>query len=168
MDVKKCEDQRHADVYAALCLMEVRGARIVVNLYGDLIYSRKRMKDIHIFRGKLHFLLVQDIEVFHSHIIFFIEETFLLDTGHVQDVKFRKGVLQTYHFFIGNIVPVKYVMAYIFRKAELLRGDQDEPDPFVSYQCVDQRVDGASEFQVAAKTDGHVVASDAGVRRRPH
>lgn len=114
------------------------------------------MKHIHVFWSELHFLLIQDVEILHAYIVLFIEETFFLDSGHVQDVQSRHCIFQTDNLFIRNAFAVEYIVTDIFRKTQLLRGDQYETDPFIPDQGIDQGVDSTAEFQVAAQTDGHV------------
>lgn len=48
---------------------------------------------------------------------------------------------------------VEHILTDIIRETQLFRGDQYKTDPGVAYKCVDQRVDGTTEFQVAAQTD---------------
>ena len=121
MNIQQCQDQGHAHVYAVLYLAEICGARIIVNLHCDLIYSRERMEHVHILRSKFHLLFVQDIEILHAHVIFFVEETLLLYTGHVKNVKARQRILQTDNFLVWNIVAVKDFMTDIVGKSQLFR-----------------------------------------------
>ena len=111
------------------------------------------MHYIHIFRRELHFLFVQNVEIFHADIIFFVEETFFLYAGHVKDIQFRKRVFEADYFTVRDFLIVKHILTDIIRKTQLFRGDQYKTDPGVAYKCVNQRVDGTTEFQVAAQTD---------------
>ena len=74
------------------------------------------MEHVHLFRRQLHLLPVQDIEILHAHVVFLVEETLLLDTGHVQDIQFRQGVFEADHLFIGDLLPIQDVLAHIIRK----------------------------------------------------
>ena len=115
------------------------------------------MEDQHVRTGKLHFFLVQDIEILHADVVLFIEEAFLLDTGHIEEIQFWKSLLKTHDLCVGYVVPLQDILTDVVGQAELLGGDQHEADALVANQRVDQRVDGTPEFQVAAQTDGQVV-----------
>ena len=65
VDIQESQDQRHADIDTVLYLAEICGAGIIIDLHGNLIYPGKRMKYIHIFRGKLHFCFIEDVEILH-------------------------------------------------------------------------------------------------------
>ena len=63
LDVYKRQDQRHADIDAVLCLPEVGSSRVIVDLNGDLVDSRKRMKHQHIILGEIHLRFGQNVEI---------------------------------------------------------------------------------------------------------
>ena len=75
-------------------LEEVASSGIIVNLYRDLVYTRQRVHDGQIFLCVLKLFKVEDVAVLQSYVILFVEESFLLDPGHVEDVKFRHGVFK--------------------------------------------------------------------------
>ena len=64
-------------------LSEISCSRIIVYFHRNLVDTWQWMQYKHIGRSQLHFLFVQDIEIFHADIIFFVEETFFLYTCHV-------------------------------------------------------------------------------------
>ena len=96
------------------------------------------MKYQHIFRSKLHFCFVQNIEIFHADVIFFIEETLFLYTGHVKDVKFRQSVFETDYFFERNVVLCKDIFADIAWYAQFFRRNQDKFYIRVTNQSMNQ------------------------------
>ena len=65
------------------------------------------MKNVHILRSQFHFLFVEDVEILHAYVIFFVEETFFLYTCHVEDVKLRKCIFQTLYFFEFYVILLK-------------------------------------------------------------
>ena len=63
------------------------------------------MKNKHLFRSNVHLLLVEDIEILHAEIIFLVEEAFLLNTCHVEDIQIFHGLLiQLDNFFKWNLL----------------------------------------------------------------
>ena len=94
MDIQKGQDQGHPDIDAVLGLLEIDRPGVVVHIHGDFVDPGKGMEHQHIRRGQFHLLFVQDLEIFHADIILFIEETFLLHTGHVEDVQLRHHIFQ--------------------------------------------------------------------------
>ena len=114
------------------------------------------MQNVHIRFGKFQFGFVQYVEVFHTHVVFLIEETFFLHTGHVQKIQFRKCIFQAFHFFVRNLLLVENSIPDIAWQAQLLRRNQNEFHIWIANQCLDQRVNCAAEFQVTAQTDGEV------------
>ena len=79
------------------------------------------MKNIHVLWSKFHFLFVKYVEIFHTDIVFFVEETFFLYTSHVEDVKFWKSILQTFYFFKFYIVFLKDIFADVAWYTKLFR-----------------------------------------------
>ena len=129
MDIQKRQDQRHTHIDAVLYLTEICGAGIVVYLYGDFVDPGKGMEHIHILGRQLHFLAVQDIKILHPNVILFIEEAFLLNSGHVQDIQFRKRVLQTDHLFIRDLLSVQVQRA---AEADLATGPVSQVCDYLS------------------------------------
>ena len=80
---QQSQDQSHTDIDTELCLFEIGGSGIVIDLNGDLIDSGKGMQHQHVGLRQFHFFRGQYIEIFQADIILFVEETFLLHTGHV-------------------------------------------------------------------------------------
>ena len=101
--------------------------------------------------------LIQNVEVFHADIVFFIEETLLLNTGHVKKVKLRKCILKTNDFLELLVIAYEHVVTDVVRETELIRRDQNKFDVRITDQCLDQGVNSTAEFQVAAKTDREIV-----------
>ena len=52
---------------------------------------------------------------------------------------------------------LQYIFTDIAGNTQLFRRDQDKFDIVVTNQCLDQRVNSTSEFQISAQTDGNVV-----------
>ena len=51
------------------------------------------MKYQHIRFSEFHFGFIKNIEVFQADIIFFVEETFLLDSGHIKNVQILHHII---------------------------------------------------------------------------
>ena len=117
------------------------------------------MKNQHIRGSQFQFLLVENVEIFHPYIILFIEETLLLNTGHVQDIKSWKCVLETFLLDELDIVALQYILTDIAWDTKLFRRDQDKFYVLITHQCLDQRMDSTSEFQITAETDRDIVKS---------
>ena len=115
------------------------------------------MQDLHIRFGKCKLCLIQNVEVFHADIVFFIEETLLLNTGHVKKVKLRKCILKTNDFLELLVIAYEHVVTDVVRETELIRRDQNKFDVRITDQCLDQGVNSTAEFQVAAKADREIV-----------
>ena len=84
--VQRHEYQRHSDVHSALCLAEIRRARVVVDLYFYLVDPRKRVHYYHVLFRKLHFLAGQNVNALLLLVLFPACEALLLDTRHVEHV----------------------------------------------------------------------------------
>ena len=52
----------------------------------------------HVRLGKGHLLFGEDIAVLQTDIVFLVEETLLLNTCHVKNIKLRNSILQTFYF----------------------------------------------------------------------
>ena len=103
MNIQKCQDQCHTDIDTILYLLEINSSWIIINFNRNFVDTRKWMENQHIFWRKFHFPFVQDVEIFHTDIIFLVEETFLLNTCHIKDIEIRKGILQALYFCIWDI-----------------------------------------------------------------
>ena len=95
--------------------------RIVVNIDGNFVYSGKWVENDHVRSGQFHFFTVKNVEIFHAHVIFFVEETLFLDSCHVEKVQIRQRVLEADDFFEILVVPAQDVLADIIGNAELFR-----------------------------------------------
>ena len=115
------------------------------------------MKNVHVILCKGKLLLVQYVEILHTNIVFLIEETLFLNTCHVKNVKLRNCILQTFYFYELDVVLLQYVFTDIAGNTKLFRRNQYEFNIVVANQRLDQRVNGTSEFQISAQTDGNVV-----------
>ena len=115
------------------------------------------MQNQHIRSGKFHFFLVQNIEVFHTNIIIFIEETFFLYTRHVKNIQFWQCVFETGYFLKLMTTGFQHIFTDIVRDTEFFRRDQDEFYVWITNQSFDQRVYGTSKLQIAAKTNRNVI-----------
>ena len=154
---QKCHDERHTDVNAVLNLLKVTGTRVVVDLDRDLVYAGKGVEDPHILLRELHLFRSQNVAVLQADIVFLVEEAFLLDAGHIEDVKLRKGIVQAVDFLERNIVAAEHILTDIAGDLEFLGGDEDKADVRITDHGFDQGVDRAPEFQVSAEADGEIV-----------
>ena len=117
------------------------------------------MQNQHIRSGEFHFLFVQNIEVFHTDIIVFVEETFFLYSCHVKNIQFWQCVFETGYFLKLMTAGSQNIFTDIVRDTEFFRGDQDEFYIRIANQSFDQRVYGTSKLQIAAKTDRNIIQS---------
>src|SRR5450759_5066255 len=87
-------NQGHAYVHAELGLLEVVGARVVVDVVGDLPDTGQRVHDDHILSGEAHLFGIQNVDILEADIVVFVEEALLLDAGHVQDVQVADDLIE--------------------------------------------------------------------------
>ena len=127
MNVKQCQDQRHAHIYAVLNLLEVSGPGIFVDLHGNLVYAGKRMKDIHIVLGPAHEFLIQNIEILQPDVIFFVKEALSLYAGHIEQIQFGDDVFKLDALLVG-ITFLLEKLSDIVGNTKFRRGDEDEMD----------------------------------------
>ena len=81
------------------------------------------MQNQHFRRSKIHFGLIQNIEILHADVIILVEETFLLDTGHIKDIQLRENIFHFNNFLKWNIVRPQHIITDVIRETKLLRGD---------------------------------------------
>ena len=125
------------------------------------------MKDIHVVLGAAHKLFVQNIEIFESDVILFVEEALSLYTGHVEEIELRDDILKFDALLIGISLFIQKVCD-IVRDAQFRRGDEYKVDVIVARQCFDQRVHSPAEFEVAADPDREVVKPSLELSDRHH
>ena len=115
------------------------------------------MEHGHVGLGKGHLLFGEDIAVLQTDIVFLVEETLLLDAGHVEDVQLGHGLLEAAGLLVGDVVGLEHVGDDVVRHPQLLGADEDEADVLAARHGLDEGVDGASKLEVAAQADGQVV-----------
>ena len=81
------------------------------------------MQNQHFRRSKIHFGLIQNIEILHADVIILVEETFFLDTGHIKDIQLRENIFHFNNFLKWNIVCAQHIITDVIRETKLLRGD---------------------------------------------
>ena len=115
------------------------------------------MQHSHVFLGVSHLGFIENVGVAQSQIIVFVEEAFLLHTGHVQHVEIANHRNQIFDFRVragvGRIDAVEHVLGGL----ELVRADQHEVHIAETAQGFDQGVHGTAEGKIAAQTDGQIV-----------
>ena len=131
------EDQRHSDIDAVLCLLEIDGPRIVVHLYGDLVDTRKRVQHEHVLFREIHLFFVENVEVFEADIVLFIKKALPLHSGHVEQIQPGDAVLEADDFLIGD-APLGEHVGDIVRHFKLRRGNEDKVDAGIADQRIDQ------------------------------
>ncbi len=117
------------------------------------------MKDDHILAGKLHFFAVENVAVLKADVILFVEETLLLNAGHVKHVELVDYGVEAFYNFVLNTGRLKNICNKVVRNTELLWTYENV---FISFEVAEgfgKRVDGAAELKVAAEADGQVVES---------
>ena len=115
------------------------------------------MQDPQILLGVFQLLRGEDVAVLQAEVILLIEEAFLLDAGHVQDIQLRHDLLQTGGLGIGNVLGLDVLLLDVAGQLQLLRGDKHEPDAGVAAHGSHQRMDRPAKLQVTAEADGQVV-----------
>lgn len=113
------------------------------------------MKNEHFFFCKLHLGFIEYIEVLQTDVVFFVEETLLLNSCHVQEIKTRHNVFKFDDFLIGKTLGIKH-FSYIVRNLKLLGGNKNKMNTGVSGKSINKRVDSTSEFKIATKADSKI------------
>ena len=113
MNIKQCQNQCHTYINTILYLSEISCSRIIVYFHRNLVDTWQWMQYKHIGRSQLHFLFVQDIEIFHADIIFFVEETFFF--VHVSCIGYQVPacVFQTDNFLVFDMVFIQNILTDI-------------------------------------------------------
>ena len=104
------------------------------------------MKDAHLRLGIAKFVCGQHEAVLHTVVLILIEETLLLDAGHVKDIEVGDGLLDCGHLAAVHAVLVADLLAHIAREAELFGSNEHDLDSLETGERLDQGVDGASEL----------------------
>ena len=110
----------------------------------------------HILGSEIQFGFIQNVVVFQTYIILFIEETLLLYSGHVKDIQPGHDFFKLHNLFIGDVLIFQH-FSDIIGNPELIRRDKDEAYIIITDKGVDQGVHGTAEFKVTAKTDGKTI-----------
>ena len=104
---------------SAESLEEVARSRIVIHLYRNLVYSRQRVHDCEIFLCIFQLLQVENVAVLKSDIVFFVEESLSLNTGHVKYIKLRHRFVKAFHFNPLCACGI-HLFLYVFRHLQFL------------------------------------------------
>ena len=152
------QDQGHSHIHAELCLLEIGGSGVVVHLDGDLVDSWKRVENKHVILCERHFCGIQNVEILQADVVLLIEETFLLDAGHIEQIKLWHDILQTDDLTVADAAFLEHIRNVV-GNLELLRRDEEKTYSVITGEGIDEGVYGAAEFQIAAETDCKVVQS---------
>ena len=114
------------------------------------------MKNQHIIFGKSHFLFVKDIAVFHTDVIIFVEETFTLNTCHVENIQFADSIIKALNFCVWNILLLQHLND-VFRYTQFRWRNEEKTNAVITGQSFDQGMNSTAKLQVTAKTDGQVI-----------
>ena len=82
-NAQKLQNERHSDVLTVLDLFPIGGSRILIDCNRELINTGERMEYGAIGLGVEKLFGGEDIAVFETEIILFVEEAFTLDSSHV-------------------------------------------------------------------------------------
>ncbi len=154
---QKFQNECHTDEFAIPDLAEICGPRVLVDLHRDLVDTGQRMQDGEVSLRVLQLVRGQDIGVFQTQVVGFVEEPLSLDSRHVEDVQFRHGVFKGVGLHIFDIAFFEDLGADVLRDLQFLRRDEDELDVLIAGHGLQQRMDRAAELQVAAAADDHAV-----------
>ena len=116
------------------------------------------MEHNHIRLCHFHFLFVENVEIFQTDVILFVEETLFLNTGHIENIKFRHNIFKSGHFFIRNAFFMKH-FCDILGNLQFIRGDEDETDVIITDQCIDQGMHGTAKLQISAQANREMIQS---------
>ena len=151
------ENQRHAHIFAVECLTEIGGSGVVVHGHADFVHPGQGMEHAHLLFGQLHFFSGQHIAVLQPLILPGVVKPLPLNPGHVQNVQLGQGIFQGGDLLIGNVQLLENIKPHKARQLQLLGGNQHKFDAGIAAHGLNERVDGAAVFQVAAEADGQVI-----------
>ncbi len=146
-------NQCHTHILAVLHLAEISGTRVVVHVHGYLVHAGQRVQHNHIRFGKCHLRCIKNKRVFEPLILVLVCKTLLLHARHIEYVHHRHRLLQGLHL---GVVVAEFLL-HIVGQAQFGGRNQYKMRTLVAAHCLDERMDGASVFQVAAQTDSQVV-----------
>ena len=73
------------------------------------------MQNVHIRFCEFHLFFVENVAVLHADVVFLVEETFLLDSCHVEDIQFFHCVIKTGCLTVLDIFGIKDTLLDIIR-----------------------------------------------------
>ena len=114
------------------------------------------MHDQHIRAGPLQLAAGKDIDALVALVLQGVHKALLLDAGHVQHVQLRDDRLQAGDLGEPHLM-LPHKDAHIVRDSQFPGGDQKELDVVELGQGLDERVDRAAVFQVAAQPNAQPV-----------
>ena len=110
------------------------------------------MQDTQVLTAVFQHVILQDIHILHTFILFEVGEAFALYTRHIQNVRLVDDVFRKFRVFIVfDAMLVTEVFLFV-RHAELVRRDEVECRVEMRHSHY-QRVYGTSVFQVADHRD---------------
>jgi len=156
---EQLEYEGHPDKLAVLDLSEICGAGIGVDICSYLVDTWQRVKYPHCRLGIAQLIGCQHETILYSFIFLFIEEALFLDACHIEHVEFAHHLFERLHLPAGNAEPVAHLLLHVAGQTKFIGRDEYHVDTLEFLQCLYELVHGASEFEVAAETDGEVVES---------
>lgn len=120
LDVEHAADDGLTGVESVLCLLEVVGLRVVVDVVGDLVDTRQGVQDAQVRLRAFEHLVAQAVEVLHLFVLAQVGEALALDAGHVEDVRAVDDLLGELGLFVVvEVVAVAEVLVAVGHLEEL-------------------------------------------------
>ena len=82
-----------ACVKPVLCLLKVVSLWVLIDIVGNLIDARQRVKDSQVVFASVEHGIVQGVEILHTLILHEVGETLALYAGHIENVGFVDNLL---------------------------------------------------------------------------
>ena len=108
------------------------------------------MHNDHVVLSRVKHLAAKNKAVLQSDVVLFVEESFSLDSCHVQYVEFRNGFFKAAHLFPFYSGCIEHFLD-IARQIKFNRRNHDKADILISYHCLNEGMNGTAEFEVSAK-----------------
>ena len=84
------------------------------------------MEDDHVLLCHLHLFAVKDVAVLEADVVLFVEEPFLLDACHVEDVQVSDNVFHPFCSSEFNSGWLKKVFGDVFWNLKFFRADENK------------------------------------------
>ena len=143
-------------IQTVLRLLEIVGFRVAVDVVADFVDARQRVQHAQIRLAAVEHGVVQVVEVFNAFLFEQVGESFALHARHIQYVGFVNHLLREFLVFvIFNAVGLAELFVFDGH-LQLVARHKVEAGVEITHSH-EQRVHGATIFQVAHHSYGEVV-----------